>query len=150
MTEPDGLAPALYSEPGAGWWPLSWGPAFALLGILVEALTPGPVRVFVWLLVAGVFSVAAAVWVHGRRRLCSVRVTSRTLALGREVVPLSRIAAVTDVGAPMGARVLGGGWTAPKGTGEVPLLLADGRVVLAWSRDPEALTRVLAPLVTAE
>ena len=60
---------------------------------------------------------------------------------------MSRIAAVTDVGAPAGARVLGGGWTAPKGTGEVPLRLSDQSVVLAWALDPVALAEELRELV---
>lgn len=152
MTGTDEAGPVVYFEPGAGWWPVLWGPGFAVLGVAVEVFTRGPTHVFLWLLLAGVFALAAAVWVHGRRRLCSVRLTPSVLALGREHVPVSRIVAVTDVGAPMGARVLGGGWTSPKGTGEVPLRVADedlesGRVVLAWARDPEALTRALSSLV---
>ncbi|GAB3294007.1 hypothetical protein [Parasphingorhabdus pacifica] len=146
MTDAD-LEPLRYAERGASWWPVGWGPAFALVGLVVELSTPGPLHVALWLLLGGVLAAASAVWVHGRRRLCSVRLTASTLALGREEVELARIEAVTDVGAPVGARVLGGGWTVPKGTGEVPVRLTDQSVVLAWALDPEALTEELRELV---
>lgn len=139
--------PLLYVERGASWWPVLWGPGFALFGFTVEFVTPGPKHAFMWLLLAGVLAASSAVWVYGRRRLCSVRLTPSTLAVGREELAVSRIEAVTDVGAPAGAHVLGGGWTAPKGTVEVPLRLDDDGVVLAWALDPEALTEVLRPLV---
>ncbi|MGW3468255.1 hypothetical protein ACWDKQ_07230 [Saccharopolyspora sp. NPDC000995] len=137
----------LYSERGSSWWPLLWGPVFALLGFGVEALTPGPVNATAWLLVGGVLAAAAAIWVYGRRRLVSVRLTHAELVQGREELAVSRIAAVTDVGAPVGARVLGGSWTVPRGTGEVPLRLEPDEVVLAWAKDPEALLAALARLV---
>ncbi|MFI0469880.1 hypothetical protein ACH347_37925 [Saccharopolyspora sp. 5N102] len=142
MTEP-----VLYSERGSSWWPVLWGPAFALLGLGVEALTPGPVNAPLWGLAGGGLAVAAAIWVYGRRRLVSVRLTPAQLVLGREELEVGRIAAVTDVGAPVGARVLGGSWTVPKGTGEVPLRLQPDEVVLAWAKNPEALSSALARLV---
>ncbi|GAA2818500.1 hypothetical protein [Saccharopolyspora taberi] len=139
--------PVLYSEPGASWWPVLWGPAFALLGIGVELLTPGPKHLVSWALVAGALAVAATVWVYGRRKVCAVRLTPSTLSVGRESLEVERIGTATDVGAPVGARVLGGGWTAPKGCGEVPLRLTDDKVVLAWARDPEALAAALRRLL---
>ncbi|GAA0527450.1 hypothetical protein A8924_7300 [Saccharopolyspora erythraea NRRL 2338] len=145
MTEP-----VLYAERGASWWPVLWGPAFALVGVAVELLTPGPRHLVAWLLLAGALAAAATVWVYGRRKVCSVRLTPTNLAVGREVLEVERIAAATDVGAPVGARVLGGGWTAPKGTGEVPLRLTDDRVVLAWARDPESLVTALRRLLREE
>ncbi|GAA0505214.1 hypothetical protein GCM10011581_32860 [Saccharopolyspora subtropica] len=139
--------PVLYAERGSSWWPVLWGPAFALLGLGVEALTPGPVNTATWLLLAGALAAAAAVWVYGRRRLVSVRLTPTELVQGREVLEVRRISAVRDVGAPVGARVLGGSWTVPKGTGEVPLRLDADEVVLAWAKNPEALARELTRLV---
>ncbi|GAA4620932.1 hypothetical protein [Saccharopolyspora hordei] len=139
--------PVLYAERGSSWWPVLWGPAFALLGAVVEVTTPGPRHGWVWLLVGGLLAIAAAVWVHGRRRLVSVRLTPAELVQGREELRVERIAAVTDVGAPVGARVLGGSWAVPRGTGEVPLRLDDDEVVLAWAKDPAALSRALTRLV---
>ncbi|GAB2757484.1 hypothetical protein GCM10027174_37030 [Salinifilum aidingensis] len=137
----------LHAESGSGWAPVLWGPAFAAVGLLVEVLSPGPVHLVAWAFVAAVLAVAAAVWVHGRRRVCSLRLTPTELVQGRERLELARVRAVTEVGAPVGARVLGGTLTAPRGTHEVPLRLEDDRVVLAWARDPEALRAALARLV---
>lgn len=139
--------PVLYAEPGATWWPVLWGPGFALAGVVVELTTPGMSNFVMWLLVAAVTAGAAALWVYGRRRVCCVRLTPSALVLGREELATDRIAAVRDVGAPVGARVLGGGWVAPKGTAEVPLRLTDDTVVLAWARDPEALSGALRSLI---
>ena len=139
--------PVLYAERGASWWPVLWGPGFALVGILVESLTPGARHTALWLLLAGILAVATGVWVYGRRRLCSVRLTRTTLSTGREDLEVSRIASLSDVGVPVGARVLGGSWTVPRGTSEVPLGLDDGTVVVAWAKNPEGLTEALGRVV---
>lgn len=136
--------PVLFCERGSSWWPVLWGPAFALAGLLFEVFTPGPVHVWTWLLVGAALAVGAAVWAHGRRRLVSVQLTPDVLAQGREELDVSRISAVTDVGPQVGARVLGGSWTVPKGAGEVPLRLDGGEVVLAWAQDSAGLSAALA------
>ncbi|HEX4700916.1 MAG TPA: hypothetical protein VH352_02205 [Pseudonocardiaceae bacterium] len=149
MTDPvtDGRPPR-YTEPGSTWWPVSWGALFALVGAGLEALS-GPVHVFAWSVVGIGLSGITTVWVQARRRVCSVRLTDETLLQGRELLPVQRIAEVDEVGSPIGARVLGGGWTVPKKFGEVPLRLADGTVVLAWAKDPEAFRAALRPLIGA-
>ena len=139
--------PVLYAESGSGWAPVLWGPVFAAVGLLVEVLSPGAVHPVAWAFIAAVLAVAAAVWVHGRRRVCSLRLTPSELVQGRERLETAQVRAVADVGAPVGARVLGGTLTAPRGTHEVPLRLADDRVVLAWARNPEALREALVRLV---
>ncbi|GAB3676118.1 DUF3093 family protein [Saccharopolyspora tripterygii] len=139
--------PVLYSERGSSWWPVLWGPAFAGLGLLAEQVTLGPEHVAMWILVGLALAIAAAVWVYGRRRLLAVSLTPAELVLGREAVEVKRIAQVSDVGAPVGARVLGGSWTVPKGTGEIPLRLDDDTVVLAWAKDSETLSAELVKLV---
>ena len=137
---------ARYAESGSSWWPVVWGPVFALAGALVEATT-GPVHLIEWIVVGIALAGAAAVWVQARRRVCSVLLTEAALQLGREELPVERIAEIEDVGPPLGARVLGGGWTVPKRFTEVPLRLRDGSVVLAWARNPDALRAALGPLV---
>ncbi|HEY3751252.1 MAG TPA: hypothetical protein VGL80_18835 [Pseudonocardiaceae bacterium] len=147
MTAPlDDTAPVLYAEPGSTWWPLLWGPAFALIGAGVEALS-GPVHGLDWLIVGVLLFGIALLWVQARRRVCSVILTSNALHQGREPLPTKEIAQVDDVGPPVGARVLGGGWTVPKKFTEVPLRLADDTVVLAWAKDPDALRAAIRPLV---
>ncbi|CCH35292.1 hypothetical protein ABZ816_11860 [Actinosynnema sp. NPDC047251] len=138
--------PVLYREPGASWWPVLWGPVFGLVGLGVEALT-GAVFPLLWLLVAAGLSFAALVWVQGRRRLHGVLLTPAALHLGREEVRVRDIAEVSGVEPRAGARILGGGWTEPRGTGPVPVRLADGEVVLGWARDPEALRAALDGLL---
>jgi hypothetical protein len=80
-------------------------------------------------------------------RVYKVELTPTHLTQGRESIETRTISKVTDVGASTGARVLGGGWTAPRKTDEVPIRLDDGTVALAWARDGEALQEELARLV---
>ena len=149
MTEPDGdEAAPLYTEPGSSWWPVLWGPIFAGLGAGVEALS-GPVHGIAWLLAGLGLAVLAFVWVSARRRICSVRLSRTSLYQGRERLALDRIAEIDEVGTPVGARVLGGGWTVPKKFGELPIRLRDDSVVIAWAKDPEALRAALRPLVSS-
>jgi len=137
-----------YAEPGSTWWPATWGVVFALVGVGVEALS-GPVHVLAWVLVGIGLSGLMSIWVHARRRALSLRLTEDILYQGLEPLPVDRIAELDDVGAPIGARVLGGGWTVPKKFTEVPLRLADGTVVLAWAKDPDAFRAALRPLLAA-
>jgi hypothetical protein len=148
MTEPD--EPVLYAEQGTSWWPVLWGPVFVVVGAGVEATT-GPVHVAAWIAVAIVLAGIGAVWVSARRRVYRVELTPKTLTQGQERLAVERIAAVEEhdeaVGAPVGAKPLGGGWTVPRKTTEVPLRLSDDTVVLGWARDAEALTAVLRRLL---
>jgi hypothetical protein len=145
MTE----GPVLYAEPGSTWWPLLWGPLFAGVGAGLEATT-GPVHTVPWLVVGIVLFGLAALWANARRKVLRVELTPKTLQQGRETIDVATITAVTDVGGAAGARVLGGGWTTPRKTTEVPVRLADGTVALAWAADGEALRDALARLVEGE
>ncbi|WP_018684842.1 hypothetical protein [Actinokineospora enzanensis] len=143
---PDRDGPVLHREHGSTWWPVLWGPLFCAAGYGVEAMT-GPVHRLAWVLLAVTLAGLAAVWVSARRKVCLVELTPSTLRQGRETLAVARITRVTDVGVPVGARPLGGGWTVPKKTTEIPLELADGLVVLGWARDPAALVAELTKLV---
>jgi hypothetical protein len=137
----------VYEEPGSTWWPLLWGPVFAVIGVVVEALT-GPVHWLAWFVVSVGMAGATAIWVHGRRSLCSVRLTRTTLRQGREEIPVARIAEVdAEAGPAMGARVLGGGWTVPKKFEGVAIKLDDGTDVLGWAMDGESLRAALRQVV---
>ncbi|NYH78693.1 hypothetical protein FHR84_002018 [Actinopolyspora biskrensis] len=150
MTATD-LGGAGYVESGSGWSPLTWGPAFALLGLLVELGLPGPVHLPQWLGAAALFAAATAVWVAARRKYRSVLLTPERLVVGGETVPVERIEALGETEDAWTGRVLGGQLTLPRGTGAVPLLLSSGEPgsaqrrerVLAWARDPEALRTAL-------
>ncbi|MPZ84140.1 MAG: hypothetical protein GEV28_28575 [Actinophytocola sp.] len=139
----------LFTERGSSWWPLLWGPLFAVVGAGVEATT-GPVHWLPWFGVGVVLFGIAAAWVSARRKVYFVRLTTGTLTQGREHLATSRIAKVTDVGTPTGAKVLGGGWLAPRKTTEIPVRLDDDKVVLAWARDDDGLREALRRLVEPE
>ncbi|GAA1280272.1 hypothetical protein GCM10009634_25170 [Saccharothrix xinjiangensis] len=114
----------------------------------MEALT-GAVRPLLWLVVALALVLPTLVWVQGRRRVYEVRLTPVALHQGREELPVRDVAEVEGVEPRAGARVLGGGWTLPRGTGPVPVRLVDGAVVTAWARDADALRAALARLLAA-
>jgi hypothetical protein len=134
--------PVLHAEPGSTWWPVLWGPAFAVIAMGVEGFT-GAVNVLAWAMIGLALMGTTAIWVQGRRRICSVQLTPSTLRQGRERLAVKRIAEVDDVGLPVGGKVLGGGWNAPRGTTGLPIRLDDGSVVLGWARDVDALRRAL-------
>ncbi|TNC28566.1 DUF3093 family protein [Amycolatopsis alkalitolerans] len=131
-----------YFEPGAKWTALLYGPLFAVLGYLAELAT-GTTHTVAWILVGLGLAAITAPWIHARRRFLTVRVTGTELWEGRESLPLSEIAETTDVGAPAGARVLGGGWSTPRKFDELPIRLTDGTVVVAWAKDVQALRAAL-------
>ncbi|MFD2090106.1 hypothetical protein [Blastococcus deserti] len=136
-----------YVEPG-GSWRASWIVAAAVLLVVVLELLlpgrdlPGPV----WAALVVVLGIVAAGGLSARR-IWTVRVDGDGLAVGRERVPLSAVDAdhlrAVDAGADVGAPVLGGGWSLPKGRTGLPLRLADGRTVLVPTRDPAALRSAL-------
>jgi hypothetical protein len=132
-----------YREPGASWWPVTWGPGLAAVGLLLEVIAGGRVHLLTWLVLAALAVITAAVPVNARRRLATVRVTPVAVHFGQEALPLADLAEVDGVGAPAGAPVLGGFAAVPSRTHEVPLRLVDGRTVLGWSQDPERLRAVL-------
>jgi hypothetical protein len=136
----------LYQESGSSWWPLVWGPAFAVAGYLIELIT-GPASAALWAIVGLVLTLCAVLWVNLRVKTGSIALTTEEAQFGREKLPVAMIEAFTDVGAPAGARVLGGGWSVPKGTTAMPLRLVDGTVVLGWARDPEAFLAALRRVV---
>jgi hypothetical protein len=139
----------LYAESGVSWAAILWGPVFAVVGALAELATGGPVHVVGWLMVAVGLCAITVPWVYARRRFLSLEVTTQQLRQGREKVAADQLASVKDVGVPVGARVLGGGWSVPRKYDSLPVELADGTVVLAWAKDVEALQDALDRLVRA-
>ncbi|MEV6642054.1 hypothetical protein [Amycolatopsis sp. NPDC051371] len=143
------MSDRLYAESGVSWAAILWGPVFAVVGALAELATGGPVHVVGWLMVAVGLCAITVPWVYARRRFLSLEVTTQQLRQGREKVAADQLASVKDVGVPVGARVLGGGWSVPRKYDSLPVELADGTVVLAWAKDVEALQDALDRLVRA-
>jgi hypothetical protein len=148
--DPSGLGgeqPVLYLEHGARWASVAVVPALAVVAIGAEALAGGPVHLLGWLLLAVAGAAGAAVIVRARRALVTVRVTPTEVRFGQERLAVSELAGVDDVGAQLGARVMGGGWAAPRRTDEVPLRLVDGTTVMGWARHPDQLRAVVRDLL---
>lgn len=142
--------PVLYSEPGSTWWPLAWGPGLAMIGVVLDLMSGSSVQLLLWLPVAVLFLLVSAVWVSTRRRTRSLSLTPVTLRQGREEVAVADIVDVGEAGPAMGAVVLGGGWLVPNGTDGLALRLRDGRSVLGWAMDVEALAAALRRLITGD
>lgn len=144
MTEEHAGDEPLYFEPGASWWAVLFGPAFAALGVGAELISTGPIYWGLWIGVAGVLGLFAMLWVYARRRFAVVRVTHQELTQGSERLPVSKIKAVFDSDdEPPGVRVLGGGQSVPRRYTAVHLKLTDGSRVLAWARDGDGLRAAL-------
>ena len=145
MTGPDGEA---YVEHGGSWRPFWLVAAAMAVFLLLDLVLPGgdlPPLLWVVALITVLGIVAAGC--RSARRMWTVRVDERELAVGLERVALSdidvaRLRAV-DSGADAGAEVLGGGWSLPRGRTGLPLRLAGGRSVLVPTRDPAALRAAL-------
>ena len=137
-----------YVEHGGTWRPF-WivAAAMAVFVVLDLVLPGGDLPPLMWAVaVITVLGIVAA-GCRSARRMWTVRVDDRTLAVGLERVPLSdvdveRLRAV-ESGADVGAEVLGGGWSLPRGRTGLPLRLAGGRSVLVPTRDPVALRAAL-------
>ena len=133
-----------YVEQGASWRAFWWVVAVMLTMLLLDVVLPGPdVPLWLWAFaLVGVLGPVAAGTLSARR-IWTVQVDDRGLAVGRERVPLPDIdadhLASVESGVDAGAPLLGGGWSLPKGRTGLPLRLTDGRTVLVPTRDPAAL-----------
>jgi hypothetical protein len=139
--------PVLYLERGARWGSVAVVPALVALAVAAEVMAGGQVHLIGWLLLAAAGAAGTAVLVRARRALVTVRVTPKEVRFGQETLAVSELAEVDDVGASLGARVMGGGWAAPRGTEEIPLRLVDGTTVLGWARRPDRLRTALRELL---
>lgn len=141
-----------YRESGASWRPV-WVAALALaVGIVIDIVLPGPDHVGAWLVAVPVVLGLVALTCIAGRRVWSVELSEEQLQVGQETmsldsVDLEHLHALEDGGevggAETGARVLGGGWSIPKGRHALPLRRTDGTSVLVPTRDPESLRRAL-------
>jgi hypothetical protein len=137
-----------YTEPGGSWRPL-WIVAAALAAFLVldVALPGSDVPPLLWLVAIVAVLGIVGVGCLSARRMWTVQVDADGLAVGRERVARADIDTAhlraVDSGVDAGAPVLGGGWSLPRGRTGLPLKLADGRTVLAPTRDPAALRAAL-------
>ncbi|APA94216.1 hypothetical protein [Nocardia seriolae] len=133
----------LFSEPGARWRAIAYGPALCTIILVIEVIRGGAIHwfglAFCALLLAGF------VWlqvVAGRRHI-SVELTPESLREGTEVTSLRDIAEVLpeedeeswDYEDWQSARALGELSGVPRRRRGFGLKLKDGRLVQAWARD---------------
>ncbi len=142
-SDPAVTAPVLHREIGASWWALATPPALCATGVLVEAMLGGRVHLLGWAAALALLLPFAVLNVRARRRFRSVDVTPDAARFGPETLPLTDVADVIDGDPPPGARVIGGGLTAPRGTAEVGLRLVDGTTVVGFAQQPDALRDAL-------
>nr|WP_245717097.1 hypothetical protein [Nocardia mikamii] len=150
MVRPDSV---LFSEPGARWRTVAYGPLLCLLVLILElALRRGPVHwfglAFCAILLAGFVTLQV---VAGKRHV-SVELTDSALREGTETLPLESIARVFpehdeqswDDDPWESARALGELTGVPRRRRGIGLKLRDGAMVQAWARDHQQLRAELS------
>lgn len=143
----------LFSEPGARWRTVAYGPLLCLFVLILElALRRGPVHwfglAFCAILLAGFVTLQV---VAGKRHV-SVELTDSVLREGTETLPLSSIARVFpeldeeswDDEPWESARALGELTGVPRRRRGIGLKLRDGAMVQAWARDHRQLRAQLS------
>ncbi|MBL1075696.1 hypothetical protein JK358_14975 [Nocardia sp. 2] len=142
----------LFSEPGARWRTIAYGPALCAIILILEVVRGGAVHWFGLVFCAALL--AGFVWLQvlaGKRHI-SVELTPEQLRQGTEVVPLSNIAAVLpevdeeswDDEDWESARALGELTGVPRRRKGIGLKLKNGDLVQAWARDHRTLRAELS------
>ena len=149
MTVAQTAPTVLFSEPGARWRAVAYGPILCLVILLME-LSLGSHRQVHWfalafcaVLLAGFVSLQV---VAGRRHV-SVELTGTALRQGTQTLPLREIATILperdeaawDDEPWQSARALGELAGVPRRRRGIGLTLCDGHTVQAWARDDQRL-----------
>ncbi|WP_039802137.1 hypothetical protein [Nocardia araoensis] len=145
----------LFTEPGARWRAVAYGPILCGAVLVLELVTGGDVHWFALLFCAALIAGFVALQVVAGKRHVSVELTAHTLRSGTESLPLSSIAEVLperdenswDDEEWETARALGELTGVPRRRTGIGLRLADGGLVQAWARDHKALRTALTEAV---
>jgi hypothetical protein len=147
--------PVLFSEPGARWHAIAYGPIFCGVVLIAEVVLGIGVHVLITLFFALIL--AGIVWLQviAARTHVSVELTPTWLRQGTETLLLSEIVDVlpepdenrrTDE--PWeSARSLGELANVPRGRTAIGLTLSGGQLVRAWAKDDEGLRTELTGAV---
>ncbi|WP_245553393.1 hypothetical protein [Nocardia veterana] len=138
----------LFSEPGARWRTVAYGPLLCLLVLVLElVLRRGPVHWFGLAFCAVLLAGFVALQVVAGKRHVSVELTGSALRQGTETLPLESIARIFpehdeeswDDDPWQSARALGELTGVPRRRTGIGLKLRDGAMVQAWARDHREL-----------
>ncbi|MEV6059612.1 hypothetical protein ACIGO9_04355 [Nocardia asteroides] len=139
----------LFSESGAHWRAVAYGPLLCAVILLVEWLAGSTVHWFALAFCALAIGGFTVLQVIAGRTHARVELTSTTLHQGVESVSLAEIATVLpadDDDAPQ-ARALGALSGVPRRRRGIGLRLVDGRIVQAWAVDHPGLRAALTTAV---
>lgn len=157
---PQAAGEVLFSESGARWRALWFGPVFGLAGFLIDLAIGGGVHVLAWLVAALIILAVTPLQIRAARMHASVELTRTTLRQGTETTPLDQIVRIFD--APPDDRANDDPrepWESARALGELPgvprrrtgigLQLSNGTRVQAWAKDDEQLRKSLTEALVA-
>jgi hypothetical protein len=136
----------LFSEPGARWRAVAYGPLICVLLLVVETIAGVTLHWFALLFCAALISVFAVVQVYAARTHVGVELTEGFLRNGAETTPVRSIAAVLPVDSDEpweGGRALGELSGVPRWRTAIGLRRTDGELVRTWAKDHRALRSAL-------
>ncbi len=144
---PEGDGSVLFSEPGARWRVIAYGPILCLVVLIFELVSGSPAHWLTLAVSALVLAGIVRVQVLAARRHVSVELTATTLRQGTEDVDLSEIVEVfpepdedrRDDELWESARALGELTDVPRGRRPIGLRLDNGMLVRAWAKNDEEL-----------
>ncbi|RVW01819.1 hypothetical protein EF834_14220 [Rhodococcus spongiicola] len=141
----------LFTEPGARWRAVAYGPVFCVVALVIELLTGPVVHWFALTLFAVILTGIVYAQVVAARRHVSVELTETALRQGTAALPLTEIETVLPKADPYAdepqrwerARSLGELSGVPRRRKGIGLRLRDGSLVQAWARDDDGLREAL-------
>ncbi|MFI9536519.1 hypothetical protein ACIG56_25135 [Nocardia fusca] len=140
----------LFSEPGARWRAVAYGPLICALLLVVEIAAGVTPHWFALIFCAVLISGFAILQVYAARTHVSVELTDGFLRNGAETTPVRSIAAVLPVDADEpweSGRALGALTGVPRRRTAIGLRRTDGELVRTWAKDHRALRAALTRVV---
>ncbi|MGW5387826.1 hypothetical protein [Nocardia sp. NPDC003963] len=148
----EGAGEVLFSEPGARWRAVAYGPLLCVLLLAAELAAGVTPHWFALLFCAVLISGFAVLQVYAARTHVSVELTEGFLRNGAETTPVRSIAAVLPVDADEpweDGRALGELTGVPRRRTAIGLRRTDGELIRTWAKDHRALRSALNQAVTA-
>lgn len=140
----------LFSEPGARWRAVAYGPIVCFLLLAVEIAAGATVHWFALLFCAALIAAFAVLQIYAARTHVSVELTDRFLRNGPETTTVDSIAAVLPVDSDEpweDGRALGELTGVPRRRTAIGLRRTDGELVRTWAKDHRALRAALGAVL---